>query len=285
MTDLLRIGEFAKLGRVSVKALRFYAAKELLVPDYVDDASGYRYYRIAQLSQLALISNLRAADFSIADISAIIDAGADARDMMQIVEARRERLLVERANIDSRLNILETLSRSLWSDQDDPLSVVRLDSVPAQKVHRVSATVPRLGAPVTALFESAEAEVGRHAARLPTSPFLVFHDPPTQRAALAVEVCIPVIEDCSPDLDTSVVEGHDLACCVVYSGDYAQTETLGDTMLKWADDVGMRVTGPLREVYHRFGADQKDYDLPATLTASSTAEFVTELQMPVANDF
>ena len=39
---MLRIGEFARRGRVSVKALRHYEAIGLLKPAHVDAATGYR---------------------------------------------------------------------------------------------------------------------------------------------------------------------------------------------------------------------------------------------------
>jgi hypothetical protein len=45
---------------------------------------------------------------------------------------------------------------------------------------------------------------------------------------------------------------------------------------------GMRLAGPLREVYHRYGADQVGYALPAAVLTENSAEFVTELQAPVA---
>jgi hypothetical protein len=39
----LRIGEFSRLARVSVKALRLYDRLGLLKPARIDELSGYRY--------------------------------------------------------------------------------------------------------------------------------------------------------------------------------------------------------------------------------------------------
>ena len=41
---MLRIGDFARLGRVTVKALRHYEEEGLLAPREVDPATGYRRY-------------------------------------------------------------------------------------------------------------------------------------------------------------------------------------------------------------------------------------------------
>jgi DNA-binding transcriptional MerR regulator len=51
----LSIGEFARRSRLSVKALRLYDERGVLVPARVDEASGYRYYDAAQLEAAQLV--------------------------------------------------------------------------------------------------------------------------------------------------------------------------------------------------------------------------------------
>ncbi len=53
------IGEFAALGRVSVRMLRHYDAIGLLAPADVDERTGYRRYAIDQLPLLLRIAELR----------------------------------------------------------------------------------------------------------------------------------------------------------------------------------------------------------------------------------
>lgn len=45
-----QIGMFAAMNHVTVKALRFYEEQGLLIPAYVDEESGYRYYTMAQMA-------------------------------------------------------------------------------------------------------------------------------------------------------------------------------------------------------------------------------------------
>ena len=49
---MLAIGDFTRLGRVSVRMLRHYDAIGLLRPAHVDPTTGYRSYRAAQLAEL-----------------------------------------------------------------------------------------------------------------------------------------------------------------------------------------------------------------------------------------
>lgn len=49
---MFSIGDFAALGRVSVRMLRHYDAIGLLTPARTDPATGYRYYQADQLRRL-----------------------------------------------------------------------------------------------------------------------------------------------------------------------------------------------------------------------------------------
>lgn len=42
-TNLLGIGQFSRMSRMTVKALRYYDEQGVLKPAYIDSASGYRY--------------------------------------------------------------------------------------------------------------------------------------------------------------------------------------------------------------------------------------------------
>ena len=55
----ISIGEFARRSRLSLKALRLYDKRGVLVPSRVDHASGYRYYDTAQLDQARLVVMIR----------------------------------------------------------------------------------------------------------------------------------------------------------------------------------------------------------------------------------
>jgi|SRR5579862_2520949 len=71
--DLLSIGEFARLSRLSPKALRLYDELELLAPARVDPDSGYRFYATDQLDRARLVASLRQVGISLAQIKIIVD--------------------------------------------------------------------------------------------------------------------------------------------------------------------------------------------------------------------
>jgi DNA-binding transcriptional MerR regulator len=67
------IGEFARRSRLSIKALRLYDERGVLVPARVDEASGYRYYDVEQLEAARLVSMLRQLDLPLAAIRELLD--------------------------------------------------------------------------------------------------------------------------------------------------------------------------------------------------------------------
>jgi len=62
---MFSIGEFARLGTVSVRTLRHYDEIGLLRPAKVDPQSGYRYYSASQLGQLNRIVALKELGLSL----------------------------------------------------------------------------------------------------------------------------------------------------------------------------------------------------------------------------
>ena len=93
------IGEFARRSRLSVKALRLYDELGVLVPARVDEASGYRYYDVAQLDAARLVAMLRQLDLPLSTIRELlacdpVDAAERIathwREVESVHDARRE---------------------------------------------------------------------------------------------------------------------------------------------------------------------------------------------------
>lgn len=281
MARLLRIGEFAALAGVSVKAVRYYESEGLLRPSHVDPHTAYRYFSVDQCGRLALITNLRAAGFGIQEILAVLTGDGGTEQIRDLVAEKRRALIESRALVDHQLATLDTLAMTLRTADEDPWSAVKLTSASDELVYSQKSQVPHLGDPVTEIFEAAESKVARAEARAERPPFLIFHDPPERQRDLLVEVCIPLRKDARERLDATVVAGCDRGCSVVYAGSYAQTEPLCETMMHWIAGAGLQPAGPLREIFHRFGADQSDYRLPNQSTTNRAEEFITELLLPI----
>src|SRR5687767_8217757 len=86
------IGEFSKITGLSVKALRFYHEKGILMPSYVDPASGYRLYDESKIDRARVVMWLREMEFSIEDIGEIFRECDDEADVLEYLEKQKKML-------------------------------------------------------------------------------------------------------------------------------------------------------------------------------------------------
>jgi len=113
---MLQIGEFAGLTGLSVKALRHYDEKAVLVPAEVDDVSGYRRYGEGQVRDGVVARALRDAGVPLPAVAAAV-AGRGARDALT---EHRQRVLESRSIEDRAFVAAEEVLRAM----EVPVSVV-----------------------------------------------------------------------------------------------------------------------------------------------------------------
>ena len=89
---MFTIGEFSLITRLPVKTLRFYHEEGILIPDWIDDDSGYRYYRESSVEKAMIITMLRSHEFSLSEIRDMLSLAGDDADLMKILEQQRGRL-------------------------------------------------------------------------------------------------------------------------------------------------------------------------------------------------
>ena len=65
---MLKIGDFSKLARISIRMLRYYDENGLLQPKTIDRFTGYRYYGEDQLPQAERIRALREMGFEVSTV-------------------------------------------------------------------------------------------------------------------------------------------------------------------------------------------------------------------------
>jgi len=118
----MTIGEFARVSRLTVKALRHYDAEGLLTPGRVDPYTGYRYYGGAQLATALRIGLLRRAGVSIAAIREIV---GDPAGGAHVLAAERARIETEAQRALRSLALVGSLEQMVSADL--PVRVLRID--------------------------------------------------------------------------------------------------------------------------------------------------------------
>ncbi len=110
---MLKIGEFAKLGQVSPKALRLYDERGLLRPAWTDRFTGYRYYAQEQLARLHGILALKDLGFSLEQIGELLAGDLAPEALADMLRARQDALRRHIAAEQARLRRVRARLRRL----------------------------------------------------------------------------------------------------------------------------------------------------------------------------
>ena len=120
---MLKIGEFSKLSRISVRMLRHYDEIGLLKPAEIDRFTDYRYYKEDQLPTAGRIDALREMGFSLADIIRILEVYDDREQMERFFSVRREELEALSKDTEYKLALLDAARERQRKEEEMRYSV------------------------------------------------------------------------------------------------------------------------------------------------------------------
>ena len=127
---MLKIGEFSKLSRVSVRILRHYDEIGLLKPAEIDRFTDYRYYRENQLPTAGRIAALKDMGFSLADIVRILEVYDDREKLEEFFSARQAELEALSKDTAYKLTLLDAARKRLRKEENMSYNVT-LKTIPS----------------------------------------------------------------------------------------------------------------------------------------------------------
>lgn len=132
--SFFQIGEMAKMNHVSTQTLRLYAKNKLLVPEYLDKDSGYRYYTLEQCAKLDLIRALKSCRLSLEQIKYIIELPS-AKLLLEALEEQTGVLTKELYQLSVGRNNLLRIQKNLQVLHSlPPFGEVFFEYVPERKI-------------------------------------------------------------------------------------------------------------------------------------------------------
>ena len=247
---MLKIGDFSKLSRVSIRMLRHYDDIGLLKPAETDAFTGYRYYREDQLLVIGRITALKDMGFALADIVRILEIYDDREKLDAFLSAREEEL--------SQLS-KETEYRD-----------VTIRTIPERYAATVQMVVPRYEDEGMLWGMMAESKTPL----IPAEPCLAaaaFLDKEYKEENVEIMVSMTVkgtYED-TEHVKFRTLPAIKVASCVI-KGSYAQMGEATAAVASWINENGYQVNGPMFNIYHVSPNETQNPD-----------EYVTELCFPI----
>lgn len=265
---MYRIGLFSKLGKVTIKTLRYYDEMNLLVPAHIDE-NGYRYYTTDQLFRLHEIVSMKQMGLSILEIKALLDH----HDIVTILDQRKKELELELSDITIQLSRLTNYILEKQEEKEMVYQAV-IKEIPKCIVFSMRQSMPNY-----AYLNERMPFVGEKVMKMnpelkctqPDYCFTINHDRAYKETDIDIEIC-QAVETFGSDSEGIVFKEMPeiTVVSVLHQGNYETLREAYTYALKWLEDNGYVMSGSPRESFID-GVWNKNVD----------TEWLTEIQVPI----
>jgi DNA-binding transcriptional MerR regulator len=253
---MFSIGEFARLGDISIRMLRYYDEIGLLAPAQVDPVTGYRSYSIAQLRDLNRIVALRGLGFSLAEVRQLL-AGITAEEL-------RAMLLLRQADLERQIE----LSRSVLTRvearlraierEDEMADDIVMKTAPAQRLLAVARPIPGFGpdniAPVVNEAYDVLSAIVADMGLSPDRVYLNCYDVTGEESGQHIEMFLgtPIPDSVTVAKDPAeivLLPGVEVASCVRQGATREVWPRIVNDVMSWIEEHGYAHVGPGRDFF------------------------------------
>jgi DNA-binding transcriptional MerR regulator len=261
------IGEFSKMTALTVKSLRLYHEKELLVPSEIDDFTNYRYYDDANFETARVISILKRYDFSLAEIRQILDECQEEEDALLFFEKKlgeiEEKIQhYSKVSRDIELSIKFERERLMNSENSFDIEEKVVDSLLIAG-HRMKGQYQDYGEGIKVVAK----QCGRH---INGKAMCLYHDGEYKENDADFEPFFPVRKGTSSS-EVSVRELAGGRCVsLIHKGPYDTLSESYKAIYSYIKEKGYSTILPTREVYIKG---------PGMIFRGNPNNYLTEIQM------
>ena len=246
----LKIGEFSQLMQVTIKTLRHHEQKGLLIPDEVDEWTGYRYYSIEQMQKLQTIRDLQRLGFSLDEIKDLCDSYSCTPTIDQLTEKIEETEAQLRQLIARRDRLLD------WRNARKQMTTMEkfsIQSLPEIIVASHREVLPNYAAIGPMCVNKIGPEMQRLGCKCPPPGycFTVEHDREYKPTDVDIEYCEQVEE---MGKDSAIIQFKRLpavpkALCMKHIGPYERFYESFIEAFRYIDEQGYKPIGQHRTCY------------------------------------
>jgi DNA-binding transcriptional MerR regulator len=270
---MFTIGDFARLGRVSVRMLRHYDAVGLLPPAHVDPSSGYRFYTVIQLQRLNRLLALKDLGLTLDQVRIVLDEKLSVEQLHGMLSLRRAELRQQILADESRLRRVEARLRAIEREGTMPTDDIVVKSVPSARVARLTATAASygpedIGPVIQPLYPELIKRLDRAGVAITGYGIATYE--PTEDDQVIVQAGLTVSVEPSAAYDFEIVDLPALAeaATIVHRGRMDDVDVTYQAVAAWVEAHGYKQNGFARELYLNYGE-------------GDPADWITELQLEI----
>jgi DNA-binding transcriptional MerR regulator len=249
---MIKIGDFSKLSKVSIRMLRHYNDMGLLTPSYVDEFTSYRYYAADQLSRLSKLQALKDMGFSLSVIKEILETYEDTGSLRNYLKVQQSQLKQEAEIMEKRLLLLENALKRM-GDENFMNHVVSIKEIPKRYVASLRKVIPSYN-DERILWEQLQKETAGQKWEManPSYGLAVFHDEGFKESDVDVEIQISVTGSNHTNTENVIfkmVEPITVASAIVKGG-YENLTPVNEAIATWVTDNNYDFNGAMFCIYH-----------------------------------
>jgi len=247
---MLSIGEFSRVTELTVKALRLYHEKGLLIPDQIDYDSKYRYYRGSAVEKALVIKRLKEMGFSLEEIKKILLECSDDKQMLDFVEEKLKAINRSiQQSLDTRQNLSLFLQRAKeetsghWDHPDRPTDI-KEEVIPG--THICSIRFKGKYHEVGQRFMILGKKCGRYAKG---KPFSLYYDGDYKEDGADIEACVEVRKKINIEGIACRELKAGMAITLIHKGPYRELSRSYQKLFEYCRELQLKTLLPIREQY------------------------------------
>ncbi len=265
---MFSIGEFSKITGLSVKTIRFYHEKEILIPSCVDDSSGYRYFDHSNIEKARIITYFRDMEFSLNEIKEILDNYDDQADIIDYLEQHKQ--IIE-AKLQKYKNITVSLDNIILNERE---AIITMENSTFEVEEKVLDTLLIASVRMQGKYSDCGkgfARVGKSFGRYVCGkPLCLYYDGEYREDDANFEACMPIRK--GKEVDGIYVRQLPGGRCIslLHKGAYDDLGRSYAKILEYVKAKEYEIILPTREVYLKG---------PGMIFRGNPKKYLTEIQL------
>lgn len=245
--------------------LRHYDKLGLLLPEHIDEGSGYRYYAASQLGIVGKIGQLKELGFSLALIKEMLDSHTNQEDLKLFFRLRYNELQEELQLMQKQVSQLTHLLEQ--EEAVIPYHVI-LKEIPERAVLSTRGVIHTYE-DEGQLWQTLYTVITEKNINVALEPYAmaIFHDQEYKTNEIDVEVQVTIEDYRNQDTVWSQIDGSNVSCynmpatevaSVIISGSYEQMTVVTQSVAHFIEDHHYELYGPMFNIYHVSAAQNPD---------------------------
>jgi DNA-binding transcriptional MerR regulator len=263
----LSIGEFSRITSLTIKSLRLYHEKGLLIPSEIDEITQYRFYDEKNYETALSIKILKDHDFSLSEIKEILDEYPDDSDILEKLQQKFGEI---QQKIEKYQEISNSLENTIKFEKENKMKAEESFEIEEKEIETMLIAGYRMRGKYSEIgkgFSALGKKMGRH---INGKALGLYYDSEYTEDDADFEACFPIRKGKESE-GVTVRELKGGKCLsLIHKGPYDKISESYKKLFTHLNERGLKKKLPTREVYIKG---------PGMIFMGNPKNYLTEIQI------